>query len=206
MSYSLSLDVIQSRVIPVLVIEDASWSVDLANALVESQLAIVEVTLRTKASWDALENMRQVAGLTLGVGSVSSIADLVRAKELGVDFAVSAGIRSDLVEKSFEFGIPYIPGVSTPSEILLGVGLGLTTLKWFPAETLGGISALKALAAPFPHIRFIPTGGVNQENGKLYLAERFVRSIGGSWMFPKAALAAKDLNAISEFARGASLL
>lgn len=178
----------------------------MANALVESRLAIVEVTLRTKASWDALENMRQVAGLTLGVGSVSSTADLDRAKELGVDFAVSAGIRSDLVEKASELGIPYVPGVSTPSEILLGVGLGLTTVKWFPAETLGGISALKALAAPFPHISFIPTGGINQDNGKLYLAESFVRSIGGSWMFPKSALADRNLKVISKMAREASLL
>jgi len=206
MSYSLSLDVIQSRVIPVLVIEDASWSVNLANALVESNLAIVEVTLRTKASWDALENMRQVAGLTLGVGSVSSSADLIRAKEIGVDFAVSAGIRSDLVEKAFELGIPYVPGVSTPSEILLGVGLGLTTLKWFPAETLGGITSLKALAAPFPQMRFIPTGGINHDNGKHYLAENFVRSIGGSWMFPKSALTDRNLKVISEIAREASLL
>lgn len=206
MSYSLNLDVIQSRVIPVLVIEDASWSVNLANALVESNLAIVEVTLRTKASWDALENMRQVAGLTLGVGSVSSSADLIRAKEIGVDFAVSAGIRSDLVEKAFELGIPYVPGVSTPSEILLGVGLGLTTLKWFPAETLGGITSLKALAAPFPQMRFIPTGGINQDNGKHYLAENFVRSIGGSWMFPKSALTDRNLKVISEIAREASLL
>lgn len=206
MSYSLSLDVIQSRVIPVLVIEDASWSVDLANALVESNLAIVEVTLRTEASWDALENMRQVAGLTLGVGSVSSSADLIRAKEIGVDFAVSAGIRPDLVEKAFELGIPYVPGVSTPSEILLGVGLGLKTLKWFPAETLGGITSLKALSAPFPQMRFIPTGGVNQDNGKLYLAENFVRSIGGSWMFPKSALTDRNLKVISEIAREASLL
>lgn len=206
MSKSYEIESIKSRVIPVLVIDDASWSIDLASTLVESGLPVVEVTLRTKASWDAIESMRKVSGLTLGVGSVSKSSDLVRAKELKVDFAVSAGIRSELVEKSFELGIPYIPGVSTPSEILSGISHGLTTLKWFPAEAMGGITALKAISAPFPNLRFIPTGGITAENGKNYLMEHFVRSIGGSWMFPKEALAAKDLASISKLAREASLL
>jgi 2-dehydro-3-deoxyphosphogluconate aldolase/(4S)-4-hydroxy-2-oxoglutarate aldolase len=153
MSKSYEIESIKSRVIPVLVIEDASWSIDLATTMVDSGLPVVEVTLRTKASWDAIEKMRQVSGLTLGVGSVSKSSDLVRAKELKVDFAVSAGIRSDLVEKSFELGISYIPGVSTPSEILSGISHGLTTLKWFPAEAMGGITALKAISAPFPNLR-----------------------------------------------------
>ena len=200
------IESVKSRVIPVLVIEDASWSIDLASTLVESGLAIVEVTLRTKASWDAIEKMRQVSGLTIGVGSVSKASDLVRAKELKVDFAVSAGIRSDLVEQAFELGISYIPGVSTPSEILSGLSHGLKTLKWFPAEAMGGITALKAISAPFSDLRFIPTGGITAENGKNYLTHPFVRSIGGSWMFPKEALAAKDLASISKLAREASLL
>lgn len=197
---------IKSRVIPVLVIEDASWSLDLASTLVEAGLPIVEVTLRTKASWDALTMMREVPGLVLAVGSVSSIEDLTRANDLQVDFAVSAGIRSDLIEKAFELGLAYIPGVSTPSEVLLGIKHGLTTLKWFPAETLGGVPALKAISAPFPSLRFIPTGGINSDNGRNYLEEKLVKAIGGSWMFPKQALLDKDLSTISRLAQQASLL
>lgn len=197
---------IKSRVIPVLVIEDASWSLDLASTLVEAGLPIVEVTLRTKASWDVLTMMREVPGLVLAVGSVSSIEDLTRANDLQVDFAVSAGIRSDLIEKAFELGLAYIPGVSTPSEVLLGIKHGLTTLKWFPAETLGGVPALKAISAPFPSLRFIPTGGINSDNGRNYLEEKLVKAIGGSWMFPKQALLDKDLSTISRLAQQASLL
>ena len=96
--------------------------------------------------------------------------------------------------------------MSTPSEILSGISHGLTTLKWFPAEAMGGITALKAISAPFPNLRFIPTGGITAENGRNYLMEHFVRSIGGSWMFPKEALAAKDLASISKLVREASLL
>ena len=174
--------------------------------MVEAGLPIVEVTLRTKASWDALTMMREVPGLVLAVGSVSSIEDLTRANDLQVDFAVSAGIRSDLIEKAFELGLAYIPGVSTPSEVLLGIKHGLTTLKWFPAETLGGVPALKAISAPFPSLRFIPTGGINSDNGRNYLEEKSVKAIGGSWMFPKQALLDKDLSTISRLAQQASLL
>lgn len=206
MNHTQDFEFIKSRVIPVLVIEDASWSLDLASTLVEAGLPIVEVTLRTKASWDALTMMREVPGLVLAVGSVSSIEDLTRANDLQVDFAVSAGIRSDLIEKAFELELPYIPGVSTPSEVLLGIKHGLTTLKWFPAETLGGVPALKAISAPFPSLRFIPTGGINSDNGRNYLEEKSVKAIGGSWMFPKQALLDKDLSTISRLAQQASLL
>jgi len=206
MNPTQDFEIIKSRVIPVLVIEDASWSLDLASTLVEAGLPIVEVTLRTKASWDALTMMREVPGLVLAVGSVSSIEDLTRANDLQVDFAVSAGIRSDLIEKAFELELAYIPGVSTPSEVLLGIKHGLTTLKWFPAETLGGVPALKAISAPFPSLRFIPTGGINSDNGRNYLEEKSVKAIGGSWMFPKQALLDKDLSTISRLAQQASLL
>lgn len=206
MNPTQDFEFIKSRVIPVLVIEDASWSLDLASTLVEAGLPIVEVTLRTKASWDALTMMREVPGLVLAVGSVSSIEDLTRANDLQVDFAVSAGIRSDLIEKAFELGLAYIPGVSTPSEVLLGIKHGLTTLKWFPAETSGGVPALKAISAPFPSLRFIPTGGINSDNGRNYLEEKSVKAIGGSWMFPKQALLDKDLTTISRLAQQASLL
>lgn len=193
-------------VIPVLVIEDASWAKDLGAALVAANLPIVEVTLRTPASWSAAEAMRQVDGLTLGIGSVTQVDDLKRGKDLGIDFAVSAGISRDLVDAASAHSIPYIPGVATPSEILLAVKLGLSVVKWFPAETLGGIAALKAMSAPFPKMRFVPTGGITASNAPQYLNESNVFAVGGSWMFAKDAMAAKDLSKISEAAQIAARL
>jgi len=188
-------------VVPVLVIEDASWAKELASALVSSGLPIVEVTLRTPESWAAAEVMRSVSGLKLGIGSVTRVEDLSRGKELGVDFAVSAGIRRDLVDSARDLDISYLPGVATPSEVLLAVDLGLSTVKWFPAETLGGVAALKAISAPFPAMRFVPTGGITAANAPTYLSEKNISAVGGSWMFAKDAMAAKDLTKISEAAK-----
>jgi 2-dehydro-3-deoxyphosphogluconate aldolase/(4S)-4-hydroxy-2-oxoglutarate aldolase len=193
-------------VVPVLVIEDSTWASDLGSCLVESGLPIVEVTLRTPQSWEALTEMKKVKGLTVGLGSVSKVSDLERGRDLGVDFAVSAGIRRDLVEKSQTLGIEYFPGVATPSEILTALDCQLQILKWFPAETLGGITALKAISAPFPQLKFVPTGGINGENAQEYLRESNVVAVGGSWMFSKEALASKNLQLISEKARAASTL
>lgn len=196
----------KNRVIPVLVIEDASWAEDLGRCLLDSGISIIEVTLRTDASWAALAAIREVNGLTVGMGSVSKPDDLDRGRELGVEFAVSAGLRSDLVIKAKELAIPYFPGVATPSEILQGIGHSLQLLKWFPAETMGGINGLRAMSAPFPKARFIPTGGVNQENAATYLQEKFVVAVGGSWMFPKSAMANKDLSEIARLATQAAKL
>jgi len=193
-------------VVPVLVIEDSTWASDLGSCLVESGLPIVEVTLRTPQSWEALTEMKKVKGLTVGLGSVSKVSDLERGRDLGVDFAVSAGIRRDLVEKSQTLGIENFPGVATPSEILTALDCQLQILKWFPAETLGGITALKAISAPFPQLKFVPTGGINGENAQEYLRESNVVAVGGSWMFSKEALASKNLQLISEKARAASTL
>jgi len=196
----------KNRVIPVLVIEDASWASELGKCLLDSGVSIVEVTLRTDASWQAIETMKKISGLTVGMGSVSKETDLDRGKDLGVEFAVSAGLRSDLVLKARALGIPYLPGVATPSEVLSGIGLSLEILKWFPAETLGGISALKAISAPFPKARFIPTGGITQENAGQYLQEKSVLAVGGSWMFPKSAMSEKNLPEIARLAAQAARL
>ncbi|MFM8523227.1 MAG: bifunctional 4-hydroxy-2-oxoglutarate aldolase/2-dehydro-3-deoxy-phosphogluconate aldolase [Actinomycetota bacterium] len=196
----------KNRVIPVLVIEDASWASELGKCLLDSGVSIVEVTLRTDASWQAIETMKNISGLIVGMGSVSKEIDLDRGKDLGVEFAVSAGLRSDLVLKARALGIPYLPGVATPSEVLSGIGLSLEILKWFPAETLGGISALKAISAPFPKARFIPTGGITQENAGQYLQEKSVLAVGGSWMFPKSAMSEKNLPEIARLAAQAARL
>ena len=194
------------NVIPVLVIEDSSWAKDLAITLLDAGLPVVEVTLRTPQSWMAVEAMREVPGLTLGIGSVTTVSDLRRGKEIGIDFAVSAGLRRDLVEGAREASMPYLPGVATPSEILSAIEIGVNTVKWFPAETLGGISALKAISAPFPSMNFVPTGGITGSNAETYLSEKRVRAVGGSWMFTKEAMSSKDLAKINEAARLAATI
>ena len=186
------------RVLPVLVIDDARNAPALADAMLEGGLPLVEVTLRTDASWESLEAFRACEGFTVGVGSVTTLEQMKRAKDLGVDFAVSPGYLDELVELAQELSLPYFPGVATPSEVMSGLRAGLSVMKWFPAETLGGIPALRAIAAPFPKTRFIPTGGISASNAKSYLAERNVAAIGGSWMLSREKIAAGDFAGVRE--------
>ena len=191
------------RVLPVLVIDDAKNAPGLADAMLEGGLPMVEVTLRTDASWASLEAFRARQGFTVGVGSVTTVEQMKRAKDLGVDFAVSPGYLDDLVEVAQRLSLPYFPGVATPSEVMAGIRAGLSFLKWFPAETLGGISTLRAIAAPFPKTMFIPTGGISASNAKSYLAERNVAAIGGSWMLSREKIAAGDFAGVREDVRTA---
>ena len=173
-------------IIPILVIEDAGWAKELGSCLVESGFPLIEVTLRTNQSWSAVEKMCEVPGIEVGVGSVVSVEDLKRAKDCGAKFAVSPGINRNLLQYAEGLGLPYLPGVATPSEIMTAIELGINILKWFPAETLGGLPAMKAISAPFPNIRLVPTGGITSEKASNYLKQDNVHSVGGSWMFPRA--------------------
>lgn len=186
------------RVLPVLVIDDAKNAPGLAHAMLDGGLPLVEVTLRTDASWESLEAFRAREEFTVGVGSVTTLEQMKRAKDLGVDFAVSPGYLDDLVELAHELSLPYFPGVATPSEVMAGLRAGLDIMKWFPAETLGGITALRAIAAPFPKTKFVPTGGISASNAKSYLAERNVAAIGGSWMLSREKIAAGDFTGVKE--------
>ena len=170
------------RVVPVLVIKSAKDARAVGEALVQGGLPVVEVTLRTPESWSAVSELKKIKGLIVGVGSVKTPEDIARAKDEGLAFAVSPGILASIAEMAENRQLSYLPGVSTPSEILLALSLGFSVVKWFPAEALGGISTLKAIAAPFPDLKFVPTGGVNQSNMAAYLQEKFVAAIGGSWM------------------------
>jgi 2-dehydro-3-deoxyphosphogluconate aldolase/(4S)-4-hydroxy-2-oxoglutarate aldolase len=126
--------------------------------------------------------MLKVDGLEVGVGSVKRKADIVRAKDLGASFAVSPGFTDEVGQAAQDLGLTLFPGVSTPSEIMSAAAAGFSVLKWFPAESLGGINTLKAISAPFPILKFIPTGGINAKNAIDYLAVDCVAAIGGSWM------------------------
>jgi 2-dehydro-3-deoxyphosphogluconate aldolase / (4S)-4-hydroxy-2-oxoglutarate aldolase len=192
-----------TKIIPVIVIDDSKHAVQLGETLVDAGLPVAEVTLRTPESWLAIEKMLNVQGLEVGVGSVKSEADITRAKELGVSFAVSPGFTEAIGKAAQVRELTLFPGVSTPSEVLSALALGFSVLKWFPAESMGGISNLKAISAPFPGVKFIPTGGINAKNANDYLAEACVAAIGGSWMVSRDNLQQEKFEEIKNETRAA---
>jgi 2-dehydro-3-deoxyphosphogluconate aldolase/(4S)-4-hydroxy-2-oxoglutarate aldolase len=184
------------RIVPVVAISDASKAEDLANALVAAGLPIAEITLRTPASLEALKIAANNKDLHVGVGSLRNGEDLKKAIDAGATFAVSAGFSPSVAAEASKQGIPYFPGVSTPTEMLQAINEGITTLKFFPAETLGGVNALKAMSAPFPGLSFMPTGGITAANAQQYLELASVVAVGGSWMVAQKLIDAGDFDEI----------
>ena len=184
------------RIIPVVAISDASKAEDLANALVAAGLPIAEITLRTPASLEALKIVANNKDLHVGVGSLRNGEDLRKAIDAGATFAVSAGFSPSVAIEAARLGIPYFPGVATPTEMLQAINEGISTLKFFPAETMGGVNALKAMTAPFPGISFMPTGGITAANARQYLELPSVVAVGGSWMVAQKLIDAGDFDEI----------
>jgi 2-dehydro-3-deoxyphosphogluconate aldolase / (4S)-4-hydroxy-2-oxoglutarate aldolase len=172
-------------VIPVLVIDDAAHAVPIAEALVAGGLPVLEVTLRTPAALDAMRAMKAVAGAVVGAGTVLDPAMLDAAIGAGAEFIVSPGLTPALGEAAVARGIPFLPGTANASDIMLGLSLGLSRFKFFPAEASGGIAALKAIAAPFGNARFCPTGGITLASAPDWLALETVLCVGGSWLVPR---------------------
>jgi 2-dehydro-3-deoxyphosphogluconate aldolase/(4S)-4-hydroxy-2-oxoglutarate aldolase len=156
----------------------------LGEALVAGGIPVAEVTLRTAAGLDSIAEMAKNPDLLVGAGTVITADQVDRVVEVGARFIVSPGLNPRVVERALEHGIDVVPGAVTPSEIMTALELGLTTLKFFPANVYGGPSALKALGAPFGNVSFIPTGGVSTTNIAEYLALKNVVAVGGSWMVP----------------------
>jgi 2-dehydro-3-deoxyphosphogluconate aldolase/(4S)-4-hydroxy-2-oxoglutarate aldolase len=171
-----------SPVIPVLVIHDAAQARPLAEALVAGGLKVLEVTLRTPAALDAIREMRQVPGAIVGAGTVVTTAQVAQVKDAGAEFIVSPGLSAKTGEAIMEAGIPWLPGVATAGDIMRGLDMGLEHFKFFPAETSGGVKALKALAAPFYQCKFCPTGGITVASAPDWLAVPSVLCVGGSWV------------------------
>jgi 2-dehydro-3-deoxyphosphogluconate aldolase/(4S)-4-hydroxy-2-oxoglutarate aldolase len=171
-----------SAVIPVLVIEDAATARPLAEALVAGGLRVLEVTLRTPAALDAIREMKQVPGAIVGAGTVVTAEQFSQVMDVGAEFIVSPGLTERLAEPIIASGVPFLPGVATAGDIMRGLDLGLTHFKFFPAETSGGLKALKALAGPFYQCRFCPTGGISEANAADWLAFDRVLCVGGSWV------------------------
>ena len=172
----------EKRLIPVITINDSNKTAGLANALEEAGLPIAEITLRTPEGINAIREFSKNSKCFVGVGSLKNGEELKTAVEVGAKFAVSAGFSPSVAQVASEIGIPYFPGVATPTEIMQALDFNLKILKFFPAETLGGTAAIKAISAPFPDISFIPTGGITLENAKAYLDIKSVVAVGGSWL------------------------
>ena len=194
-------------VIPVVTIERASDAVPLARALLAGGVNVVEVTLRTAAALDAVRAIvAEVAGITVGVGTVTRPLDIEHAVEAGADFLVSPGTPASLAQALADAPVPALPGCATVSEAMTLAALGFTVLKFFPAVPSGGVGWLKAVAEPMRDIRFCPTGGVNGDNAAAYLALGNVLAVGGSWVAPARAIAAGDFAGITARARLAAAL
>ncbi len=178
------------RILPVVVLDDARDAAPLAVALVEGGLRSVEVTFRTDAAAEAIRAMSERPDLLVGAGTVLTPDQVDRAVEAGARFVVSPGFGPAVVRHCQQLGVPVFPGVTSPTEIMMALDAGLDTVKFFPAEQLGGLGMIKALAAPFRSVRFIPTGGVNTENLTAYLAHPAVLAVGGTWMVAPDLIAA----------------
>jgi 2-dehydro-3-deoxyphosphogluconate aldolase/(4S)-4-hydroxy-2-oxoglutarate aldolase len=194
-----------ARVVPVITIDDPSDAVPLARALAAGGLACVEITFRTPRAAEALRRIcTEVPEIVAGAGTVLTPAQVRTARDAGTQFVVAPGLNARVVNECRERAIPIYPGVATPTEIEAALELGLETLKFFPAEPMGGLAYLKAIAAPYVDVRFMPTGGVSASNVASYLAFSRVVACGGSWMAPADRIAAKQFDWIQAEARRAS--
>ncbi|EGE44842.1 bifunctional 4-hydroxy-2-oxoglutarate aldolase/2-dehydro-3-deoxy-phosphogluconate aldolase [Streptomyces sp. SID4928] len=194
-------------VVPVVVLHDAADAVPLARALVAGGLPAIEVTLRTPAALDSIRAMAaEVPGAVVGAGTVISPEHVRDTVAAGARFLVSPGWTDALLEAMKASGVPFLPGVSTTSEVVALLERGVREMKFFPAEAAGGTAYLKALSAPLPQARFCPTGGISLASAPSYLALPNVGCVGGSWMVPGDAVGAKDWDRVARLAAEAAAL
>lgn len=191
-------------IVPVVKIESATDAASLGKALVAGGIPVAEVTFRTKAAPEAILAMtREVPELLVGAGTVSSVEQAAAAIDAGAAFAVTPGFNEAVVEYCLNHNLPVLPGVSGTEGIERGIALGLSVLKFFPAEPSGGVSMLDALAGPYPSLRFIPTGGIDTTNIGTYAQRPQVLAVGGSWMVKTEMIASHDWAAIEHLCRAA---
>jgi len=177
----------QATIIPVLTIERLEDAVPLAKALVAGGVRTLEITLRTPVAIESAKAiMAHVPDAVVGIGTILNADDLARAEGIGARFGISPGGTPDLLKAAAASALPFAPGIATASELMLALADGFNLVKFFPAEQSGGIKALRALAGPFPEVRFCPTGGIGEANAASWLAEPNVVAVGGSWLCPAA--------------------
>lgn len=193
------------RVIPVVVCRSAIVAGQIAQALVDGGIRTAEVTLRTPDALDSIQVMAGLSGFLVGAGTVLSADQVDAAVAAGASYIVSPGLSRAVVERCLELDVAVLPGVATATEVMTALEMGLSELKFFPAESCGGAAAVAALAGPFPDVSFVPTGGIREAGIADYLALGNVGAIGGTWLAPAEAQAMGDYDGIARRARGAVL-
>lgn len=193
-----------NAVVPVVVLDDAKDAVPTAKALLAGGIDVMEITLRTAAAIDSIKAVcAEVPEMLVGAGTVLNLEQAKKVVEAGGKFIVSPGFDEEMVKWCVENGVTVTPGCVTPSEIMAAMKLGLTVLKFFPANVYGGLTAMKGLSGPFGGVKFIPTGGVNGQNIGEYAAAPFIHTVGGSWLCTKADIAAGNFDKITQLCKEA---
>jgi 2-dehydro-3-deoxyphosphogluconate aldolase / (4S)-4-hydroxy-2-oxoglutarate aldolase len=195
------------RVVPVLTVDDPVDAVPLVRALADGALAAIEITLRTPAGLEAIHRASvEVPSAVIGAGSVMSAAHAAEAIEAGARFVVSPGLDDGVIDVALRASVPVLPGIATATELLRAANAGVTTVKLFPAEQVGGPALIRAFSAVWPDMRFMPTGGITAASAPAYLALAQVLAVGGSWMVNRTAVDERDWTAVTNDASAAARL
>lgn len=194
-------------IIPVVVLNDVDAAVPTARALLRGGIDVMEITFRTAAAQASIARVTaEMPEMKVGAGTVVTVQQARDAVAAGAKFLVSPGSDADIICEAAALNTPIVPGVVTPSEIMLGLKLGVKVFKFFPAESYGGLKTIKALSGPLPQIKFIPTGGINQENAGEYFKNPKIQAVGGSWMVSAKMIEAGEFDAIAEKSAAATAL
>ena len=191
-------------VVAVLVVDEVKHAVPLAQALLRGGVDTIELTLRTPAAMDAASAIKkEVPGINLGIGTVLTVDQVKAVADLGVDFAVAPGCNPRIMAEAYKQGLSYAPGIMTPTDIEIALEYGCRILKYFPAESAGGMTHLKNIVAPYQYLglSFIPLGGLNLDNARSYLESDLIAAIGGSWLAKRPQIMAEDWDDIEQNAR-----
>ena len=191
------------KIVPVVKLNRSEDALPLAQALIEGGLPVAEVTFRTDAAEASIREMAKLPEMLVGAGTVTNTEQAKRALDAGASFLVTPGFSSKVTAYALEHKLPVLPGISTPTELMMAMEYELPVVKFFPAVQYGGLATIKALAAPFPSIRFMPTGGINASNVKEYLAYDRIIACGGSWMVKENFIKAGDFASITKLTKEA---
>jgi len=194
------------RLVPVISLEDAGHAAPLAQALLDGGLPVAEITFRTSAAEASIRTMADRGDMLVGAGTVLSVEQVHRAHDAGAAFVVAPGLNPKVVQCCLDLGLTVCPGVATPTDIETAMSFGLDVVKFFPAEAYGGINTLKAIAAPYGKIRFMPTGGIGPDNLRNYLQFEKVLACGGSWMVKPSLYEYGDFERVAQLTREAIAL
>jgi len=204
LSPEIAEKIIKDRVIAVLVIDELKHAVPLAKALVKGGVNTIELTLRTPVALDATKAIKnEVPEITLGVGTVLTSEQVEAVAKIGADFAVAPGCNPNVIKAARECGLSFAPGIMTPTDIEIAVELGCRILKYFPAESSGGLKHLQSMVSPYQHLglKFIPLGGLNIQNVSAYLQSSLIAAVGGSWIAKCSLIQAENWDAIIQNAQ-----